>query len=208
MCRRRRRPANAASVTSAVGCFLHRFPLWTKTHCHTTGTCGSHIVGYSDSRPDSAFVKIALFDVQPPLALDVWLEDAYGENRFGRRLQAEMAHEWLQASRSRSWQRHRAHSFTTSARARRLRRRTVCSRTTSNQRDRDSFRSTSAARFEAPLHCWRGCPARGVGVCEGASNPRPRPYTPDVSLCLTHHSLMYLLSSLRTTWRARDVWFH
>jgi hypothetical protein len=42
------------------------------------GFCGSHIVGYSGGLPQKAFVKAALFDVAPVLAVDVWMENAYG----------------------------------------------------------------------------------------------------------------------------------
>jgi hypothetical protein len=43
-----------------------------------TGTCGSHILGYSGAMPQNAFLKAALFDVAPALAIDVWMENAYG----------------------------------------------------------------------------------------------------------------------------------
>jgi hypothetical protein len=46
---------------------------------HFCGACGSHILGNSGMRPGFQFVKGTLFDTPPPVLMDVFMEDAYGE---------------------------------------------------------------------------------------------------------------------------------
>jgi hypothetical protein len=53
----------------------------TRCERHFCGACGTHVLGTSGARPGLKFVKATLFDIPPPVALDVFMEDAYGGSR-------------------------------------------------------------------------------------------------------------------------------
>jgi hypothetical protein len=79
MYRPAQRRASPASVTSAVRtAALAPASILSRGDMASPGTCGSHILGYSGAMPQNAFLKAALFDVAPALAIDVWMENAYG----------------------------------------------------------------------------------------------------------------------------------